>query len=186
MGQMSLRWSLKLGVVGAVIGVFSLVLDLALFPLSGRTMDASQIIVMLLVRAIVRLVLIAVVVGIAYYAGARIERAHLASGPDAARQRRLDAVLAGGFVLLLDWVAQVLFLYVSGMSGQPFLALVGSQLLLGVVCVLAGAGVAGIGARDEAARGALAHLIGVPRPTPALSTSGPLPPVDDGTTTPVE
>ncbi len=160
MDRTSLRWGLLLGGVSAAIGIVSLLIWVALLPLQGSNADATQIVVVILIRAVVRLVFLALALGVAYYGGYRIEQERTAMQGTLTSQRRMDAVLAGGLILLVDWLAQTVFMYATGITGQrgPVLSFVGSQLVFGVICVLFGAGLAGIGARDQASRRVLARF----------------------------
>lgn len=173
MRQVSLRWGLGMGAVAAALGVISLLIGLALTSFQQPGMDPTGLVVVILVRAVVRLLFFGMAGGLAYYAGYRFERARalareeLAAEPDP-QQNRMEAVLVGGLVLLCDWVVQTAFIYVTGMSGaQPnVFAFLGSQLVLGAICVLFGAGLGGLGARDVATRDTLRKLALTPAPVP--------------------
>ncbi|HEX6121954.1 MAG TPA: hypothetical protein VFY89_02285 [Ktedonobacterales bacterium] len=179
MRQASVRWGLSMGAVAAALGVISLLIGLALTSFQQPGMDPTGLVVVILVRAVVRLLFFGMAGGLAYYAGYRFEReralarAEMAAEPGP-EQNRMEAVLVGGLVLLCDWVVQTAFIYVTGMSGaQPnFFAFLGSQIVLGAICVLFGAGLGGLGARDVAARDALRKVA----LTPAPATTPPAPP----------
>ncbi|MBF6589351.1 MAG: hypothetical protein IVW57_02325 [Ktedonobacterales bacterium] len=164
MRETSLRWGLGMGAVGAGAGIVSLLIGTALTPLQQQSTRPEQLVVVLFLRGMVVLLFLGVVLGLAYYTGERVERAHpwaLVQPPSghtssfsANRARALDAAGAGGLVLIGYWIATTLYLYAAASaSGRgPFLAFVGSRLFFGAICLLLGAGMGSLGARAEATR----------------------------------
>jgi hypothetical protein len=166
-----------MGAVATGLGIISLLIGLALTSFQKPGMDPTQLVAVIMVRAIVRLLFLGMAAGLAYYAGFRVERERVAARGEAAEssdeQNHLEAVLVGGLVMFCDWAVQTIFIYVSGMSGpQPNLfSFLGSQAILGAICVLFGAGLGGLGARGEATRGLLRKVALAPAPaTPPTAT----------------
>jgi hypothetical protein len=169
MRQASVRWGLILGAAATGLGIVSLLIGLALTSFQKPGMDPTQLVIVILIRAVVRLLFLGMAGGLAYYAGYRVERDRVAAEASAGQnpeRNRMEAVLTGGLVLALDWALQTAFIYLTGMSGpQPnIFSFLGSQAILGVICVFFGAGLGGLGARDEAMRGVLRRLAIAPTP----------------------
>ena len=72
MRQTIIRWGLGMGAVAAGLGIVSLLIGLALTSFQKPGMDPTQLVVVILVRAIVRLLFLGMAAGLAYYAAIRV------------------------------------------------------------------------------------------------------------------
>jgi|GEM_PF-2032773 hypothetical protein len=69
----TLRWGLGLGLAGAALGVVALLIGAFIFPIPPST-TAEAVAVAILVRGVLALLALGVTLGLAYYAGLRVER----------------------------------------------------------------------------------------------------------------
>ncbi len=163
MRDASLRWGLKLGAAAAAIGIVLRLIGVVMAPIPAYT-TAETVVVSLAVQGFLVLGSIGVALGLANYAGQRVERERQSlalapqdtptEGPEA-RDERMGAVLAGLYVMLCFWFVTALYAAVAppvqeGASRQA--PNVTWLLITGVLYALLGAGCGGLGGRTVVAR----------------------------------
>lgn len=182
MRAMSLRWALVLGGIAAVLGMLAAFVGTLVVPRSGLV-DINHAVVVLLVAGITALLALAIALGLAYYAGLRVEQlrprtsAQVDPDLDPAAERR-DSALAGLIVMAIYWLATTLYGVISaphtaGTDASGAGSLLVQRLVVGVVLLLLGFGLGALGSRAPAARRLLDEIAAAP---PATLAPSPAPP----------
>jgi hypothetical protein len=184
MRDASLRWGLGLGVAAALIGVVARLVGIVLAPIPTYT-TAENVAVDLIIQTVLVLLGIGIALGLANYAGQRVERdrrlaalqAQATEGQEATRvsDDRTGSLLAGIYVMLCFWFMTALYQVVGpplqqgASTTKPNLV---QLVITGVIYALLGAGLGAWGGRAIAAR---ALLGGVIKPA-AVTISAPATP----------
>jgi hypothetical protein len=180
MPESSLRWGGRLGALGAALGVFAYIVGSLLTPLPAQQTTGEAVIPVILVRGLFVWVALGVVFGLAFYVGMRVGREELRASsdgrtvaPSAAATNRVPAVLAGGLVVVIWWLATR---FVSALVAFPpvnrfTIQDLPGQIAFGVLFVCIGAGLGGVGARMAFTNKLAEAVIVVSQPLPAAPPS---------------
>lgn len=172
MHEFSQRWALSASVIAAIEGIVALVVGAFLAPIPAHV-DATALATALFIRGLLALLALAGAFVLAYYVGFRIEsqlgpsnadpKPALASSPLLAMfltpGPRRDALYAGMLTLASYWFFTTIYIAALGHTigeGSVTAATAGSfifsRVLQGLALAIAGAGAAGLGARNAATR----------------------------------
>lgn len=183
-----LRWGIGMGVLAAAIGTGALLLGALIEPFKQVT-TADTIAVAVFVRGMLVLISIGIALGLAYYAGIRVARAHFqsliasADSPETATStaiaslvglpvNRRYTVLAGGLTMFCFWLITSMYIFVlppTDPASAPqthTLSFLETRLVFGIIYVVFGLGLGGLGGRVPAAR-LLLERVALPGPARA-------------------
>jgi hypothetical protein len=174
-----------MGLVGAALGIATLVLGAFFLPIP-KDSTAETVAAALLIRGILALVALGVTLGMAYYAGLRVEQDRMRS--TAVRQssnltpfqERSGSLLAGFLVAFCWWFGTTLAGYLlpllpqtagSGATPNDF----EQRLIWGALITIIGTGLGGLGSRAFTAGRLLDRIVVSPTATtvPLASTTYP-------------
>lgn len=201
MSESALRQALVAAITVSVVGLAALALGAFFAPITQES-DASHIVTAVLIRAVLVIVGLAIALFLSYMTGFRIESTAEPTPtptpkPDPSASSglvtllttpgsRRDALYAGGIVMLSYWLVTTLYVVALGKytgdqltTGANLTSFLASRLGMGLVCILAGLGLGGLGARASLARrltsNALSGLRTATRAggTAPMSPSGP-------------
>ncbi len=165
-----LRWGLGMGLASAALGIFALLVGALFFPIPENS-SADSVALAILVRGILALAALGIALGLAYYAGAQVERARVRTLPAVpadillgTAQDRAGSLVAGLLVSFCWWFATTLTGYLLPLlpetaSSAAATSQLPQRLIWGVFIVAIGAGLGGLGARMSAARALLDRAI---------------------------
>ena len=166
MGSASIRWGLILGAIAAALGTGAQLLGYALLPQSGGV-PVDNAVGVLLITGLLGLLALALALGLAYFAGIRVERERPRTTRPAEATLLDPGVVnrgpgfAGLLVTALYWLVTTLVGIIGGAEhGGPadpssFLT---TRALLGLVLLAFGFGLGALGGRSPAARSLLDEL----------------------------
>jgi hypothetical protein len=188
MRDSTLRWGLGMGLAGAALGIVTLVLGAVFLPIPQDS-TAETVAAAILIRGILALVALGITLGLAYYAGLRVERDRVRGegasqrGDTASFQARSGSLIAGFLVSFCWWFGTTLTGYLlpllpqtasSGASLSDF----EQRLIWGALVTIIGTGLGGLGSRTIAAGRLLDRIVVSPTATtvPLASSAYPAPP----------
>src|SRR5215469_10794773 len=107
MRDSTLRWGLGMGLVGAALGIVTLVLGAFFLPIP-KDSTAETVAAALLIRGILALVALGITLGMAYYAGLRVEQDRVRStgmrhSSDVTPFQERSGSLLAGFLVAFCW-----------------------------------------------------------------------------------
>lgn len=179
MSGASLRWGLLLGAVAAALGIGAQAVGFATLPhAAGSAVDG--VVGAVLIAGALGLLALVVALGLAYFAGIRVERAH-PRGSLSAEATLLDPglvnrgpALAGLLVMALYWIGTTAYGVVgdSPNGGGATSSFLTTHALLGLVFLAFGFGLGALGGRSPAARSLLDEIT---KGSPITDTLDPTP-----------
>ena len=171
MRDATLRWGLGMGVASAALGIIALLGGAFFFPIPSDS-TADSVAAALLIRGILALSALGVTLGLAYYAGVRVERDRVGNLPEASArvalaataQDRMGSLVAGLLVSFCWWFGTTLTGYLMPLLPQTASSAADPsqlvwRLIWGALITTIGAGLGGLGARMIAARALLDRVI---------------------------
>jgi hypothetical protein len=183
MRDSTLRWGLGMGLVGAALGIVTLVLGAFFLPIPSYS-TAEAVAAAILIRGILALVALGITLGLAYYAGLRVEQDRVrgdgvsASGTGASFQERSGSLIAGLLVAFCWWFGTTLTGYLLPLlpqtaSSAASLSDFEQRLIWGVLVTIIGTGLGGLGSRTIVAGKLLDRIVVSPTATtvPLASTA---------------
>ena len=184
MRDSTLRWGLGMGLAGAALGIATLVLGAFFLPIPQDS-TAENVATAILIRGILALLALGITLGLAYYAGLRVERdrvrsggASASSGDTASFQERSGSLIAGFLVSFCWWFGTTLTGYLLPLLPQAAgsaasLSDFEQRLIWGVLVAIIGTGLGGMGSRTIAAGRLLDKIVVSPTATtvPLASTA---------------
>jgi hypothetical protein len=176
MRDSTLRWGLGMGLAGAALGIVTLVLGAFFLPIPQDS-TAENVAAAILIRGILALLALGITLGLAYYAGLRVERDRVrsegvsASGSDTASfQERSGSLIAGFLVSFCWWFGTTLTGYLLPLlpqtaSSAASLSDFEQRVIWGVLVSIIGTGLGGLGSRTIAAGRLLDRIVVSPTAT---------------------
>jgi len=174
-----------MGLASAALGIFALLIGAFFFPIPLST-TADAVAVAVLVRGTLALSALGITLGLAYYAGLRVERDRLRSLPaaqttdsqPATAQDRFGSLIAGLLVTFCWWFGTTLTGYLMPLLPETASSAADpsqfeQRLVWGALIAIIGMGLGGLGSRTLAARALLERIVASPSATtvPLTSTS---------------
>src|SRR5215469_74527 len=177
MRDATFRWGLGMGLASAALGVFALLVGAFFFPIPLAS-TADSVAIAILIRGMLALLALGVTLGLAYYAGLRVERDRIRRLPEApapaavspTAQDRAGSLIAGLLVTFCWWFGTTLTGYLLPLLPQTASSAADPtqfvlHLIWGVLITAVGVGLGGMGSRMAAARTLLDRIMVSPQAT---------------------
>jgi len=173
-----------MGLAGAALGIMTLLLGAFFLPIPQDS-TAETVAAAILIRGILALLALGITLGLAYYAGLRVERDRVRAGGTSATgsstasfQERLGSLIAGFLVSFCWWFGTTLTGYLLPLlpqtaSSAASLSDFEQRLIWGALVTIIGTGLGGLGSRTIAASRLLDKIVVSPTATtiPLASTA---------------